>query len=331
MGYADDYICEAGATIVGRKGSINNPIFVETRFWNVDTAFGFSPKEGISPKYLYFFCKGFNFQALNKGTTIPSLVKTDLLQITIPVPPIPEQQRIVEILDQEFAKIDALKANAEKSLQAAKDLFQTTLLQKIEGTPGTQQVELNEITEICLGLTHTPKYVENGVPFVSVKDISSGELDLSTTKRISEKEFRDFPYGAKPQKGDVLFCRVGTIGKPMILDEDTPFGIFVSVGFFRPYKEKVLNSFLKYWMMSPIFERQVEKNVVGSTLKNLNTGWLKHFSVPLPQLEQQRQIVEKLDLLYRKNTTIQQNYQKTLALCDDLKQALLRKAFNGEL
>src|SRR5690606_40136080 len=77
MGYSDDFLCPAETTIIGRKGSINNPIFVNTEFWNVDTAFGLVAKEGLLPKYLYYFCKTCNFLKLDKSTTLRSLTKSD--------------------------------------------------------------------------------------------------------------------------------------------------------------------------------------------------------------------------------------------------------------
>ena len=95
MGYADDYLCEAGTTIVGRKGTINRPIFVPEPFWNIDTAFGVVPDKELDPKYLYYFCVHFNFMPLDKSTGRPSLAKSDLLKIEMPVPPLPEQERIV--------------------------------------------------------------------------------------------------------------------------------------------------------------------------------------------------------------------------------------------
>ena len=78
IGYANQYLCEAGTTIVGRKGTINNPIFVNERFWNVDTAFGISPGEQLNAKYLYYFCKHFNFknsyQKVIKSSTFPRIM-----------------------------------------------------------------------------------------------------------------------------------------------------------------------------------------------------------------------------------------------------------------
>jgi len=119
MGHADDYICEAETVIVGRKGSINNPIFVDEPFWNVDTAFGLTAKKDVLlPRYLYYFCKHFDFERLNKAVTIPSLTKSDLLKIEISLPGINEQQKIVDKLQgvervlflhhREIAKLDEL-------------------------------------------------------------------------------------------------------------------------------------------------------------------------------------------------------------------------------
>lgn len=132
MGYATDFLCEAGTTIIGRKGTINSPIFSDTKFWNVDTAFGLSPKPRLDAKFLYYFCLSYDFNLHNRGTTIPSLVKTDLLQISIPVPPLPEQRHIVEKLDAAKAQSQTLQSLAQRKLAALDELKQS-LLQRAFG------------------------------------------------------------------------------------------------------------------------------------------------------------------------------------------------------
>ena len=116
MGYASQYRCPAHTIIIGRKGSINNPIYVETEFWNVDTAFGVVPnKEHILPKFFYLFCKDYDFTRHDVSVTIPSLRRTDILKIDVPVPPIAEQERIV-------AELDCLSGIIEKKKQQLKEL-----------------------------------------------------------------------------------------------------------------------------------------------------------------------------------------------------------------
>lgn len=119
MGYADDYICPSDTVIIGRKGNINSPIYVEEPFWNVDTAFGLiANRKYLIAKYLFYFCKKFNFEKLNKAVTIPSLTKSDLLEIKIDLPDKSSQQlivdrlntveRVIELRQQELSQLDNL-------------------------------------------------------------------------------------------------------------------------------------------------------------------------------------------------------------------------------
>ena len=99
IGRANQYLCIAGSTIIGRKGTINNPIFVEEHFWNVDTAFGLKANDAILDKYLYYFCLSFDFSKLDKSTAMPSLTKTSIGNVLIPIPPYKDQERIVAKID----------------------------------------------------------------------------------------------------------------------------------------------------------------------------------------------------------------------------------------
>lgn len=287
-------------------------------------------KSSLNPAYVSYYAKSPVFYNAKKqyvhGFKVMEIKPADIAQIDIPVPSLDEQQRIVERLDAAFENIDKLKANAEKQLAEAQTLFQKSLAKAMEPKEGWEERKLGDIAKICIGLTHTPKYTDSGVHFVSVKDISNGQLNLDDTKFISKEEFDSMPSGAKPQKGDLLFCRVGTIGKPQILRTDTPFGIFVSVGFLRINNE-ILTEYLKYWMDSSLFGKQVDENVQGSTLKNLNTGWLKNFIVPIPPQKKINCIVERLDALSENIRKYEEIQRQIISECDALKQALLRKVF----
>lgn len=107
MGRANDYLSPENSIIIGRKGNINKPILVKEKYWNVDTAFGLVPnKEHLSFNYLYWFCIFFNFERLNKTVTIPSLTKSDLLEINIPVPDMNKQKEFDAIVN----KISAMNS-----------------------------------------------------------------------------------------------------------------------------------------------------------------------------------------------------------------------------
>jgi type I restriction enzyme, S subunit len=134
MGFADSYLCDAGSTIVGRKGTINKPLYVNEKFWNVDTAFGFMPNTDlIINRFLYFFCLGFNFAKLDKSTTIPSLAKTDLQKIDVVLPPLKEQELIVSELESKLTVCDKIEETISQSLQQAETLRQSILKKAFEG------------------------------------------------------------------------------------------------------------------------------------------------------------------------------------------------------
>ncbi len=111
MGRANDFLCPENCTVIGRKGSINNPIFVEEKFWNVDTAFGLAPISSVLPKYLFYFCKSFDFTTLDSSTTLPSLTKTNIQQILFPLPSLSEQQRIINKIENLFEYLDQIALN----------------------------------------------------------------------------------------------------------------------------------------------------------------------------------------------------------------------------
>ncbi len=110
MGKATNYITSANSVIVGRKGNINKPILMREPFWNVDTAFGIEPnREMLTADYLFLFCLFFDFERLNKAVTIPSLTKSDLLEIDIPIPPLELQNQFTTFVEQ----VDKSKYRAE--------------------------------------------------------------------------------------------------------------------------------------------------------------------------------------------------------------------------
>ena len=152
------------------------------------------------------------------------------------------------------------------------------------------KVKLCELADIYLGVTHTPEYVFDGVPFLSVKDISGGKICFDDCKYISQEEYDSLSEGAKPKVGDMLFCRVGTLGKPIIIPEGTPlFGSFVSLGYLRNKNaDRCDLNYLRYWMYSNSFWKQVNSNVKGASQVNLNTGWLSKFDIDLPEMQEQK-------------------------------------------
>ena len=129
IGYAKDWIVKKNSVIIGRKGNINKPILVRENFWNVDTAFGLEPTlEKINSEYLFYFCQLYNFEKLNKAVTIPSLTKSDLLDISLPLPPLSLQNEFADFV----AQLDKSQLAIQKSLEELETL-KKSLMQEYFG------------------------------------------------------------------------------------------------------------------------------------------------------------------------------------------------------
>lgn len=158
MGYADDYICNSDTVIIGRKGSINKPIFVETPFWNVDTAFGLEAnREKLIPKYLFYFCQNFDFEKLNTTVTIPSLTKANLLDVEIPLVSIKEQEKIVNRLE----KVDELISCRKEQLLKLDELVKARFVEMFGGK-GYPVLKWNDVFNTTTGKLDSNAMVENG-------------------------------------------------------------------------------------------------------------------------------------------------------------------------
>ena len=257
------------------------------------------------------------------GSTFKAISKSVLAETEIPLPTLGEQQGVARQLE----KVDELITLRKEQLSKLDELVKSRFIELFgdqETNPYNLNVgKLSDVSEIYLGLTHTPTYVEQGRPFLSVRDISSGVIDFSNCHYVTEEEFGSLPNGARPKVGDMLFCRVGTIGKPVIIPENTPeFGTFVSVGYLRK-KENVNNYYLKSWMENDCFMRQVYDNVAGASQINLNTGWLKNFRILIPSLELQEQFAAFVEQTDKSKLAIQQSLEKL----ETLKKALMQKYF----
>lgn len=157
-------------------------------------------------------------------------------------------------------------------------------------------VRLGNLTKQITDGTHqTPNYIEEGIPFLSVKNISQGYLDKNNTKYISREEHLELINRCKPEKGDILFCRIGTLGKALKLRDNFEFSIFVSLGLLK-LVDNSLGDYLEKFLNSPEFYRQIEiVKVGGSHTNKINLRDVPNFLIPLPPLKEQKRITKKVD------------------------------------
>ena len=321
MGYADDYICDANTVIVGRKGSINNPIFVEEPFWNVDTAFGLEAKQDILlPRYLYYFCKHFDFERLNKAVTVPSLTKGDLLKIEIDLPTIDNQKVIVDKL----LRIQGVIEIRQQELQKLDDLIKARFVEMfgdmIFNPNGWGKVLLGEVCDVRDGTHDSPKYFTAGYPLVTSKNLTGGKIDFTDCSRICEADYNKINQRSKVDKGDILMPMIGTVGNPVIVDIEANFAI-KNVALIK-FKENatVVNIFVKALLESDYFDRSVISKVRGGTQKFISLSDIRKLEICLPPLKLQEQFADFVRATDKSKVAIQAALDKTQLLFDSLMQ-----------
>lgn len=342
MGYATDYICEKGTTIIGRKGNISNPIFINERFWNVDTAFGIYPKNQSDPKFINYLCQTIDFKSRNKGTTIPSLVKSDLLTIEVQYPKsLPEQQRIVSILDEAFAAIAIAKANAEQNLKNAKELFESYLQGVFEKKgEGWKEKEFGEI------ITTLTDYHANGSyevlkANVELKDIedfawmirsTDFENDFENDFRYIDEHGYNFLNKSKVFGGEIIMSKIGNAGKVYLMPRvDRPCSLAMNLFLIRLDEKKAIPEFIFHYLKSYSGDFQIKSRLQGATTKTITKDNVRNIIIPLPTLNDQKFIINKLTALSAETNKLEAIYQQKILDLEELKKSVLQKAFNGEL
>ena len=153
------------------------------------------------------------------------------------------------------------------------------------------------IFKLTDGTHSTPKYTNQGVPFISVKDLSSGYINFSNTKFISEEEHKILSARCNPEKWDLLLTKVGTTWIPVIVDTDREFSLFVSVALVKLSKSNINLDFLKLLILSPLVQEQVAENTKGVGNKNWVIKDIANTFFPLPPLSEQKRIVAKVNEL----------------------------------
>lgn len=285
-------------------------------------------KENINKRFFeYIVESSLEEMALHtNGATMKHIRKGDFDNILVPVPPLSEQQKIVDYLDSAFAKIDAMKANAAKALEEGKALFQSALKQMLEPKEGWEEKKLSDITEVKDGTHDSPKYVTDGIPFVTQKNITINGFDLSNTKKITVEDHKKFYVRSNVEFGDIIIAMIGANrGMSCIVDTRETFSI-KNVGLIKK-NENINIKYLLFYLHSPSANAYVQANSNGGAQEFIGLKGLRNFPIQYPPLSDQQTIVATLDSIKLKVDKLQENYDKIVKECDTLKQAILRQVF----
>lgn len=320
MGKANDYLCPPNCTIIGRKGNINKPIFVETKFWNVDTAFGLSANEEIlNPRYLYYFCFNYNFERHNKAVTIPSLTKADLLKIEIGLPPLIKQKSIVDELDKVNELIRLKKEQLSDYNNLAMSIFYEMFGDPIENEKGWQIKKFGDIASFKNGLNFGKN--ENGYSYkiLGVGDFKDNFIiNSSSLEYISLNDKLSSEYFLKPE--DIVFVRSNgskeLVGRCVSVDcsEQTTYSGFC-IRCRVNENSGVLPMFLLYVCKNKSIREYLTQSGRGCNISNVNQKILNSTDIIIPSLSLQQMFIQRIAIIEQQKTEI-------LSIIEDLETLL---------
>lgn len=229
-------------------------------------------------------------------------------------------------------QLDTITQARLQRMKKEKEAVERTKSEEFDIPKSWLWTSLDALTaKIVDGTHHTPTYVDQGIPFVSVKDIRDGVIDFSSTKFIAEAEHRELSKRCPVERGDLLITKSGTIGRTAIVKTDTPFSLFVSVALLKPASNAVNMRFIDLVLQHWIGSIDVASRIVGSTIKNLHLVDMKVLGIPFPCLNEQTEIVRRVETLFAFADRLEARLQTAQTAAHRFTPALLAKAFSGEL
>ena len=334
IGYADSYLCNAGTTIVGRKGTINNPIFVEEPFWNIDTAFGVVPGDQLIPKYLYYFCLHFSFKPLDKSTGRPSLAKSDLLKIEMPVPDLGRQEQIVSQIEESLFQLDSAVETLKKTKQQLEVYRQAVLRDAFNNV---SLDDYNCLKSVIVGMPQNGLYKPKsdygtGTCILRIDGFYDGRiLDDYDYKRVKLDANELEKYCL--QINDLVINRVNSmqyLGKCALVRTLAENTIFESNMMRIKLNPSLVDyEYIIYYLSSVQGRKELTKNAKQAVNQaSINQTDVCNTILPLPDVSVQRELRKSIDkalFVYEDiGSTIHQSLQKA----DALRQSILKQAFS---
>ena len=272
-------------------------------------------KNVILNEFLYWFLLFSTeyLKSLGTGATFKEISKKVVEQVDVPVPPLPEQYRIVEELDLLSNIIEKKRQQLSELDNLAQSIFYDMFGDIYGNKYGFEIKELNEVFEFIKDGTHqTPQYVDenNGVKFLSAKDVVKGFIDWSNIKYISQELHLQLSKCVSPMRNDILLCKNGTYGICALVETDEIFDIYVSLALMRPKKE-YLPKYLVYAINNPITKEQFNKSIKGVGVPNLHLGEIKKTRIIIPPLSLQQLLAQKIEAIEKQKALIKQSIAET--------------------
>lgn len=289
-------------------------------------------------KFLFYYLESFCFRQevkkYDNGTAQPNLSATDLKKFNYPLPPRNEQRRIVEKIESEFKKIDEgleyLLITKDKIKQYRQSVLKSAFEGKLYKTSKWKETTLNKCTtKLGDGLHGTPEYSDYGdFYFINGNNLNDGMIEIKKdTKKVNFEEYQK--YKKELNNNTVLVSINGTIGNTAFYNNEKVI-LGKSACYFN-LANNIDKYFIRYLLKTNYFLNYANKNATGSTIKNVSLKVMREFSFYLPTLEEQQKIVEEIETRFALADKVEKVVDDNIKQAKQLKQSILKKAFEGRL
>jgi type I restriction enzyme, S subunit len=337
--YVDSYIFEGDVLLISEDGANllarTTPIAFAAsgKFWVNNHAHILQFSDLTTQRFVELYINSIALDEYITGAAQPKLNQAALNSIPVPFPCPEEQRRIVTLLDEAFADIATAKANAEKNLQNARELF-STQLQIVFGEPSKDWIKstIDEHIRFIDYRGKTPNKTSQGLRLITAKNVKMGFIQKTPEEFVAPDSYDSWMTRGIPNKGDVLFTTEAPLANVAQLDTDEKVVFAQRIIIMQPNRQKLDPTFLKFLLLSPPIQQRIKDQGTGATVQGIKASLLKKIEISFPAaLHLQTNIVVQLESLSEEVDRLESIYRQKLTALDDLKKSLLHQAFSGLL
>ena len=310
----------------GRSGSIGNVFFVNEDFWPLNTVLYIKDFHGNDPRFIFYLLQHFDLKRFASGAGVPTLNRNSVHGELVNIPPLPEQQRIVAMLDEAFADLATAKANTDQNIQNARALFESKLASAFnQHEKRFPSCQLGDICDFQGGsqppksqFSYTPR--DRYVRFLQIRDFGS------------EKHVTYIPESKKNRlcsENDIMIGRYGASVGKILTGKAGAYNVALMKA--TPDSNLLKPDYLYFYLLSDSFQSRLATVAARSAQNGFIKEDIHRFPIPTPSLDEQRNLINQLRAFSQETQCLTRLSERKLAALEELKRSLLHQAFNGEL
>ena len=334
VGFIDDYITDGEYVLLGEDGApfldafSKKAYIISGKTWVNNHAHVLKSK--TNNKFLCYYLNSFNYKGYVSGTTRLKLTQAEMKRIPVPVPPLPEQERIVARIEELFSQLDAGVETLKKT-KAQLAVYRQAVLKEAFAVC-KEYVAIESVTQHVTDGDHMPPpKADNGVPFIMISNIKGNAISWGNTAFVGRDYYDSIEPKRKPQNGDVLYTVTGSYGIPVLVDFNKEFCFQRHIALLRP-NDVIEQKYLYYSLMEPSVYAQASKGATGTAQKTVGLGILRKIEIPfIENHSDQLRIVEAIESRLSVGDSIEQTVDIALQQAEAMRQSILKDAFEGRL